>query len=80
MEFELNALVESLRPILQRNGGDIQYAGYDETTETLSLLFRCANYHCPGANGAMQMLFEKKIRAEFPCIRAISFQNVASDF
>lgn len=72
-EIDLRMLIESLRPILQRNGGDIRFVSYDKQTETLSLAFCRAAYHCPGANGAMQMLFEKKLRAEFPQLKTISF-------
>lgn len=73
MEARLTAMIKSLRPIMQRDGGDICFDGYDEQTGTLSLKFRRADYHCPGANDAMQMLFEKKLHAEFPEISAISF-------
>lgn len=73
MEKELASLIDTLRPILQRDGGDMALAGYDSETRAARICFRPANYHCPGANGAMQMLFEKKIRAVFPMIQTISF-------
>ena len=66
MEKRLENLIAKLRPIMQRDGGDVEFSGYDSVTKTASLTFSSADYHCPGANRAMQMLFEKKLRAEFP--------------
>lgn len=75
MEEQLKTLIESLRPILQRDGGDVQLSGYDEEKRTVSLRFCRANYHCPGANGAIQMLYERKLRAVFPEIRQVLIQQ-----
>lgn len=66
MEKQLENLIARLRPIMQRDGGDVEFSGYDPATKTVSLTFSSADYHCPGANQAMQMLFEKKLRADFP--------------
>lgn len=75
MENKIRHLIDSMRPIMQRSGGDILFSGYDPDLNSLRLIYRRADYHCPGANGAMQMLFEKKIRSEFPNIIEISFSE-----
>jgi len=72
MENALKSLVNSLRPIMQRDGGDVTLKGYDEHTHTVFLHFKRANYHCSGANGAMQMLYERKICAVFPDVEHVS--------
>ena len=71
MKQELAELIESLRPILTRDGGDVRLDGYEESTHTVTLRYRKAAYHCAGANGAMRMLFERKIRQEFPAVEAV---------
>ena len=71
MEDQLKDLITSLRPIMQRDGGDVSLLGYNAETKTASLCFHRANYHCPGANCAMQMLFERKVRACFPEIERV---------
>ncbi len=78
MKQELAELIESLRPILTRDGGDVRLDGYEESTHTVTLRYRKAAYHCAGANGAMRMLFERKIRQEFPMVqRVISLEENA---
>lgn len=68
---DIKKLVCSLRPIMQRDGGDVWLDSYDEQTNTVSLRFRRANFACVGANGAMMMLYKKKICSAFPSINQV---------
>ena len=70
MEDKVKALVDKIRPFMQRDGGDLEFV---ELTEDLVVRVRLqgACHGCPSAQMTIKGVVEKIIREEIPEIKAV---------
>ncbi len=70
MEDKVKAVLETLRPYLQMDGGDLEFVELtDEKVVKVKLKGACAG--CPGATYTLKMGIERKIMEEIPDITAV---------
>ncbi|MBE9536946.1 MAG: NifU family protein [Proteobacteria bacterium] len=61
--------LESIRPYLQADGGDVEYVGYVDDVVQVELKGACGT--CPSAMMTLQMGVEKAIRERLPEIKGV---------
>ena len=65
MEEKIKAGLEQIRPILQRDGGDIEFVEYTEDKIVkVRLKGHCAG--CPGARMTLKGIVEQVLRENYP--------------
>ena len=70
MEQSVINVLETIRPILQRDGGDVRFVNVDqEGTVRVELQGACG--HCPGATMTLKMLVESRLKQEVPGIKRV---------
>ena len=70
MEDKVKAVLETLRPVLQMDGGDLEFVELtDELVVKVKLKGACAG--CPGATYTLKMGIERKVKEEIPEIAAV---------
>jgi len=62
-------LEEKIRPLLQRDGGDIEFVGLDDKTVQVRLRGACAG--CPASQMTLQMGVERLLREAIPEIEGV---------
>lgn len=68
-ELILNSL-ERVRPILQRDGGDVEFVNVSEDgVVSVRLQGACGN--CPGAMMTIKMLIEQTLKQEVPGVTEV---------
>ena len=66
MEERVEAVIESLRPALQSDGGDVEVVGVEEGVVTLRLVGACSG--CPMSTMTLKMGIERELRRVVPGI------------
>jgi len=75
VEKEIEAAIAEIRPRLQDDGGDIEFAGVtDDNVVQVRLRGACAG--CPGAVMTLKMGVERIIKERVPGIKSV--ENVGS--
>ena len=70
METKIREVIENqIRPLLQRDGGDIEFVGLDNRTVKVRLRGACAG--CPASQMTLQMGVERLLRNEVPDIERV---------
>jgi len=70
MEDKVKAVLETLRPYLQMDGGDLEFVELtDEKVVKVKLKGACAG--CPGAAYTLKMGIERKMKEEIPDIASV---------
>ena len=70
MEEKIIAAIEKVRPILQRDGGDVQFVEYtEENVVKVKLVGACKG--CPGATMTLKMVIERLLREQYPEIKGV---------
>ncbi|MFH1529602.1 MAG: NifU family protein [Pseudomonadota bacterium] len=70
MEDKVKAVLETLRPFLQMDGGDLEFVEItDEKVVKVKLKGACAG--CPGAMYTLKMGIERKVMEEVPDVTAV---------
>lgn len=71
IQTKIEKALDKIRPMLQADGGDVEFASYDEKTATLyvRMLGMCAG--CPMARLTIKDGIEKTIIAEIPEVRSV---------
>jgi Fe-S cluster biogenesis protein NfuA len=69
LEQRVNEVIDSIRPFIQNDGGDIQLVGIDEGIVKLRLHGACA--HCPASLMTLKMGVERHLLERVPEIRAV---------
>lgn len=65
MEAKIKEVLEQIRPILQRDGGDIEFVEYTEDKVVLvRLQGHCAG--CPGAQMTLKGIVENILKEAYP--------------
>jgi len=68
-ELIINSL-EKVRPILQRDGGDVEFVDVNEDgVVSVRLQGACGN--CPGAMMTIKMLIEQTLKNEVPGVKEV---------
>ena len=65
----VNLLEDSVRPAVQRDGGDIAFAGYDDGTVQLYMLGSCVG--CPSAMATLKMGVENLLKDSIPEVKEV---------
>ncbi len=60
----MEAVIESLRPALQSDGGDVEVVGVEEGVVTLRLVGACSG--CPMSTMTLKMGIERELRRVVP--------------
>lgn len=75
MEDKVKAVLETLRPYLQMDGGDLEFVELtEEKVVKVKLKGACAG--CPGAMYTLKMGIERKVKEEIPdvvSVEAVTF-------
>lgn len=70
MEQKIREALDQIRPILQRDGGDLEFVELTEDNIVrVRLQGHCAG--CPGATMTLKAVIEKILRENFPEIKAV---------
>ena len=65
MEDQVRQIIETqIRPLLQRDGGDIEFVGIEDKTVKVRLQGACRG--CPGAQMTLQMGVERLLKEQLP--------------
>lgn len=68
-EAGVRAEVESFRPLIRADGGDIEFVGVVDGVVRVRLKGACVG--CPASFMTLQMGIEQRLRERFPNIRAV---------
>ena len=70
MEQKIREALEKIRPILQRDGGDIEFVEYtDDNIVKVRLQGHCAG--CPGAQMTIKGVVEKILKESYPEVAGV---------
>jgi Fe-S cluster biogenesis protein NfuA len=70
MEDRVRQIIETqIRPLLQRDGGDIEFVGMNGTTVKVRLQGACRG--CPASQMTLQMGVERLLKEELPEITGV---------
>ena len=69
MEDEIKKVIEKIRPMLQMDGGDVEYVGLDGNTVKVRLHGAC--HSCPMSQMTLQHGIEKAIKKEVPSVKKV---------
>lgn len=62
--------LDKIRPMLQRDGGDVELVGVSEDG-VVSVKMQGACGNCPGAMMTIKMVIEEKLKEEVPGVREV---------
>ena len=62
----VQAVIDCIRPMPQRDGGDIELVGVDESTGVVSVRLQGACKGCPGAAMTLKMGVERHMKEQIP--------------
>lgn len=66
MEESVKEVIEQIRPMLQADGGDIEFVGLEEATGVVSVRLQGACKGCPGAQMTLKMGVERRLKEKVP--------------
>ena len=70
MEQKIREALDQIRPILQRDGGDLEFVEMTEDNVVrIRLQGHCAG--CPGATMTLKAVIEKILKENFPEVKAV---------
>lgn len=70
MEQKIKEALDQIRPVLQRDGGDIEFVELtDDNVVKVRLQGHCAG--CPGARMTLKGIVEKIIKESYPEIKGV---------
>lgn len=69
VEERTRAMIESFRPFIQADGGDIEFVGLDDGVVQVRLKGACSG--CPHAAMTLQMGVERQLRQQIPEIKRV---------
>jgi Fe-S cluster biogenesis protein NfuA len=68
---KIESALESLRPALRMDGGDVELVGYDDQEGVVHVRLLGACGACPISSMTMKHGIERRIRAEVPEVREV---------
>jgi Fe-S cluster biogenesis protein NfuA len=69
MEEKIKQILESIRPALQADGGDVEFIDYNEGIVTVRLKGACGT--CPMSIMTLKQGIEARIRSQIPEVKAV---------
>ncbi|OHB55726.1 MAG: hypothetical protein A2Y07_11355 [Planctomycetes bacterium GWF2_50_10] len=69
-ETQVKEVIESIRPMLQNDGGDIELVGVDED-KTVRVRLQGACRGCPGAQMTLKMGVERLLKERVPDVKEV---------
>lgn len=69
MEEKIKEAIGTIRPFLQRDGGDIEFVEYVDNIVKVRLQGHCAG--CPGARMTLKGVVERILKESYPEIEAV---------
>ncbi|PKK86285.1 MAG: hypothetical protein CVT48_01760 [Thermoplasmata archaeon HGW-Thermoplasmata-1] len=71
MKEEVRKVIETIRPMLQADGGDIELVDVDEAAGIVKVRLCGACGTCPMAQMTLKMGVERKLRQEIPQVKQV---------
>lgn len=69
MEAQVLAALEEVRPALQRDGGDVEYVGFEDGVVKVRLTGHCAG--CPMSQMTLKMFIEETLKSKVPGVTQV---------
>ena len=69
-EDQVKEVIQSIRPMLQNDGGDIELVGIDEDN-TVKVRLQGACKGCPGAQMTLKMGVERMLKERLPDVKEV---------
>ncbi len=69
MEAKVREAIEKIRPVLQRDGGDIEFVSVEEGVVKVRLRGACSG--CPMSQMTLKNVVEQTIKNEIPEIKSV---------
>ncbi|HUT60981.1 MAG TPA: NifU family protein [Phycisphaerae bacterium] len=71
MTEKVQAVIDTIRPVLQADGGDIELVKVDEPTGMVSVRLQGACRGCPGAAMTLKMGVERHLKQQVPEVQGV---------
>jgi len=71
MKDDVAAIIETLRPLLQADGGDIELVSVDESIGRVSVRLQGACKGCPSAGMTLKMGVERHLKERVPGVSEV---------
>jgi Fe-S cluster biogenesis protein NfuA len=69
MEEQVKQVIEKIRPLLQRDGGDIEFVEMDGNTVKVRLQGACGS--CPMSQMTLKTVVEQTVKKEIPEVEKV---------
>jgi len=69
MEEKVKKSLEKIRPILQRDGGDVELVGVEDGIVKVKMQGACGT--CPGALMTIKMVIEQTLKEDVPEVKEV---------
>ncbi len=69
METKIKEILETIRPALQADGGDVEFIDYSDGVVTVRLKGACGN--CPMSMITLKQGIEARIKAKIPEVKSV---------
>ena len=69
MEERVKKSLEKVRPILQRDGGDVEFVSIDDGVVKVKMRGACGT--CPGALMTIKMVIEQTLKEDVPEVKEV---------
>lgn len=69
MEDRIKAVLDSIRPALQADGGDVEFIDFHDGVVTVRMKGACGN--CPMSTMTLKQGIERRMKAEIPEVLAV---------
>ena len=64
-------MIDQIRPLLQADGGDIEFLSMDDSTGVVSVRLKGACAGCPGAAMTLKMGVERHLKEKVPQVTEV---------
>jgi len=68
---QVKEVIETIRPLLQADGGDIEFVAMDESTGAVSVRLQGACKGCPSAAMTLKMGVERHLKEKVPQVTEV---------
>ncbi len=69
MEEKIKEILESIRPALQADGGDVEFIDYNDGVVTVRLMGACSG--CPMSTMTLKQGIETRIMSQIPEVKSV---------
>jgi len=71
MEDKIKSVLETIRPQLKMDGGDVEFVAFDNQSGVLKVKLQGACVHCPMAQMTLQEGIGRVIKEKLPEVKAV---------